>query len=784
MKLPSFGNTKKQKELFLSLLLFPDAVDASAWQLNHKGEANILGSVTQALSNNNWDERNDASDKCVSTLEDITKSQNINKVILGLPAEYLTDEGDVKKEVKQHIKKLTHLLELTPIGFVSIYQAIIHHYKLKEGVPPSLILMGITSESITITLYKVGNFIGQRILPREGNLIGHLEDALASFTNVEILPSRIIIYGTNRNSLEDAKRDILQYHWQQKANFLHFPKAEVLAADEAAIAVSSAGALELAKQIDIYDDEEETVDTEIAAVGVASQVIGNNEEPIIEKHEDEIENEENQVQSDDELSDNGVSEQLTDNMLADEDYQDNFIKEDDFHTTAMDEEVHSNVETVNPEEFGFSTDESEDEDLPLKKNNTLAAVSSPINRIVAKFKTISLPIRKKQVQKEDRKQGKSKKKRNILVGSLVGSILFIIVLFVFYTNVFPKADVSITVSPQDVTAEETIQIGEAEDIEALTVSARVIEQSVNGEKTIPVTGKKIIGDPAKGSVTIFNKSLVSRTFKKGTVLSAGSVDFLLDSDVSVASASESLSEGSIIYGKTTANVTAKDIGTQGNIGAEKEFGIEGVSSSIATARNEKAFNGGTSQDIKVVSRADQDELIEQLTAELIDQAKEGFSAEEGEKMINETITTAVSEKTFSHEIGEEADELNGKATVMISGTAYNEADVKNAVAEKMNDQIPEGYKLSIESLMLSFETPEITESGEITVNVTVTGKAVPSIDVDQLASTISGMSIEQATEEIMKNNGVENVVIVVTRALRKNMLPKNEKNITISIGAN
>lgn len=782
MKLPTFGNTKKQRELFLSLLLYPDAVDAAAWQLNHKGEANIFGSVTQALSSNNWDERNDASDKCVSTLEDITKSQNINKVILGLPAEYLTDEGDVKKETKQHIKKLTHLLELTPIGFVSIYQAIIHHYKLKEGVPPSLILMGITSESITITLYKVGNFIGQRILPCEGNLIGHLEDALASFTDVEILPSRIIIYGTNRNSLEDAKRDILQYHWQQKANFLHFPKAEVLAADEAAIAVSSAGALELAKQIDIHDDEEEIIDPEIAAA-ITNQAIETNEESIIEKREDEMINEENQI-SQEELLDTELSEQPTDDVFVDEDEEEKFIEEENPSVAVLDEEIHSNVEAVNPEEFGFSTDESREEPLPLKKKNILGVVSSSIHQVVAKFKTISLPVGKKQTQKEERKQGKSKKKRSILIGSLVGGILFIIILFVLYTNVFPQANVSITVSPQDVTAEETIQIGEAEDVDALTIEAKTIEHSANGEKTIPVTGKKTIGDPAKGSVTIFNKSLVSRTFKKGTVLSTGSVDFLLDSDVSVASASESLSEGSIIYGKTSANVTAEDIGTQGNIGAEKEFGIEGVSSSIAIARSEKAFNGGTSQDIKVVSRADQDELIEQLTEELIGQAKEGFSAEEGEKMIDETITTSVSEKTFSHEIGEEAEELNGKATVVISGTAYNEADVKNAVAEKMNGQIPEGYKLSAESLVLSFETPEIAKSGEITVNVTATGKAVPSIDVDQLASTISGMSVEQATEEIQKNNGVESVVITVMRALRKNMLPKNEKNITISIGAN
>ncbi len=753
MKLPSFSGRNKQQELFLTLLIYPDAIDAACWALGKQGEAIIEGAVTQELMSDSWEERIEAVDKCVSTLEDLTKSENINKVILGFPSEYLTEDGDVKKEIKPHIKELTKLLELTPIGFVSIYQAIIHQYKKQEGVPPSMILMGITSKGITVTLYKVGNFIGQRVFAKEGNLIGHLEDALSTFTDVEILPARILVYGTDRHTLEDAKRDILQYHWQQKANFLHFPKAEILPGDGAAAAVSHAGASELIESMDV-DNDETQVEESMEDSAVSTPVEEDMNLPLDSATDDVVD--QNEVIS--------SKQETPEEILKTE-------------QVSIPEEEYDNIEPVTPEDIGFSPVDEEDivESAKKPSKNKITQLFSPL---IHSMKHVVQGVLTKRNGVNGNKSKKIK-----MVSLVVVPLLLVIVGFILFSIVLPKATIAITVIPRTVEAEKTFVIEPNGTTSGDVVSGLEKEESINGEKVVTVTGKKTIGDPAKGTITIFNKSQVPRTIKKGTVVSAGSVDFLLDDDISIASASESLAAGTITYGKANGTVTAKEIGTQGNISSGREFSISGIATSIATARNDQAFTGGTSKDITVVSRADQDNAVKQLTAELVEQAKNGFGVSEGEQLISDTITSEVSERSFSHEIGQEAKELTVKATILIKGTAYKEDDIKAVMNQALSAEIPEGYRLSQDSIQVNTNEPIVEKNGEISISITGSAKLIPSFEVKDLTSQIAGKSISEA-ESIIKNiNGVGGVSIKTSLSLFPNKLPSRQQNLSVSIEA-
>jgi hypothetical protein len=758
MKLPSFSVGKKQKEIYLSLLLYPDAVDAAAWEIDQKGHAYIDGAVTQELSQDSWDERNSAADKCVSTLETITKTENIQKVILGLPADYLTEEGDVKKEVKGYIKKITNLLELTPIGFVSIYQAIIHQFKQKEGVPPSLILLGITQHSMTVSLYKVGNFLGHRTLSLEGPFIGHLEDALASFTDIEILPSRILIYGTNREKMEDCKRLILEHHWHQKTNFLHFPKAELLPGDGAVVAVSFAGAAELGQTM-IIDEEDLEEAKEVAQEEIEEATVA----------EDTLVDEESDTATD-------FTEDKTEQLETDQ----TEVSEHDVQMTEED----NNIELVEPEDVGFETvtEESEEEtevdtEYNLKRQPYTAAKKSPF--VLLKNGIIQLLGTVRTVFSRNNASNSSSKKK-LAFFLTIPILLVLLIAVILFTQILPEAIVSVKVVPKPIEATERLTV----DIEAAgqenVVLGKNLEKSVSGEKSISVTGKKTIGDAAKGKVTIFNKSTLPRTFKKGTTISTGSLDFILDSDVQVASASETFTGST--FGKADANVTAKDIGSKGNIVAGKEFSISGVSSNIATARNESAFSGGTSKEMTVVSRADQDTLLRQLTSQLVEEAKTGFAAGDGQRLITETIKTQVKEKTFSHEIGQEAKELTGTATILISGTVYADDEVQEIMTSVLKKQISDGYKLSEQSVSVKTANAVINRAGDININATASGMLVPSFDVDALAKQISGKSKKEATDIIKSLTGVGDVTITISKSLFMDKLPRSN-SIKISLSA-
>jgi hypothetical protein len=288
-----------------------------------------------------------------------------------------------------------------------------------------------------------------------------------------------------------------------------------------------------------------------------------------------------------------------------------------------------------------------------------------------------------------------------------------------------------------------------------------------------------VGDASKGQVTIINKSTVSKTFKKGTIVTTGGIDFSLDTDISIASASETFQ--GITYSKEKVSVTAKQIGTKGNISAGKDLTISGVSSTIATARNDEAFSGGTSKDVTVVARADQEAIVKELTAELTTKAKEEFEGTGGELLIPETIKTTVTEKVFSAEIGQDAKEVNGKITVTISGIGYAASDVSTLLRDKVKSQIPAGYVLSSDLPKVETGTHTVAKNGTITLSATISASSIPDLQLSTLAKEISGKNSSEAKKIITSHPGIEDVQFTINSILHKDRLPNRQQNITILV---
>jgi len=360
----------------------------------------------------------------------------------------------------------------------------------------------------------------------------------------------------------------------------------------------------------------------------------------------------------------------------------------------------------------------------------------------------------------------------------------ILVLIGFLNWFVPHATVTILTAPKALTATETLTI----DSTATSVDAqkKIIpgysqEKSVSGTKTIPVTGKKDVGDPAKGPVTIYNKTTSSKTFVKGAVLSAGSLQFTLDAEVQVASASESV--GSLTFGKATGAITASQIGTDSNLVASTEFHFKDSNADVAIARNDAALTGGTSKSVTVVSRADQDAFVKAVSADLVDKAKADFaqSVTGGQKLIDETIKTAVTQKTFNQELDQEAKELSGSATVTVSGVSYGEDDVKILMKAMITGQIPTGYALAEGRTKVTIENVKVGKTGAITAKTTIASDAIPTLDVKDIQSKLGGKTISAAQEYLKNLTGVAGVEIRFGLSFTKSRLPFNAKNITVSI---
>lgn len=369
----------------------------------------------------------------------------------------------------------------------------------------------------------------------------------------------------------------------------------------------------------------------------------------------------------------------------------------------------------------------------------------------------------------------------VVLVAIAAAVLLVLGLLYWF---IPHATVTVLTAPKTLTASETITIDSkatALDADTKTIPGSLQEKSVSGSKTIPVTGKKNVGDPAKGGVTIYNKTTDTKTFSKGAVLTAGSLQFTLDADVSVASASESV--GSLTFGKAQGTITAGQIGPDSNLAAGTEFDFKGTDPGVAVARNDAALTGGTSKSVTVVSRADQDALIKAISADILDKAKSGLAGtvNGSTKLIDETVTTAVTQKTFTQELDQEATQLSGNATVTVSGTSYNTDDVKTLMKAMITGQIPQGFTLAEGRTQVALSNVKVAKSGKISANATITADAIPTIDITDVRKHIAGKSITAAQEYLRSLTGVAGVVFQWSMSFTKTRLPLNASNITVDV---
>ena len=261
MKLPGVvgqffaGKGQRRTESYLALVLEEMAVQSCVWTLGGKGEATISDAVMERIPDTSWEKRLEACDRAIARLAEHEGRDDFEKVVLGLPAYYLDEQDNINHSTGIHIKKLTQELELTPIGFVPIHQAIINMMKQDEGVAPSVILLESGTKESRVLIYKVGAVVARAVIPND-DLVPALERTFKGFVDLEVLPSRILLYGSHEGALADDKRDLLKHPWPVRANFIHYPKIEIIPVTALASSVARAGASELASHMENTTKEE------------------------------------------------------------------------------------------------------------------------------------------------------------------------------------------------------------------------------------------------------------------------------------------------------------------------------------------------------------------------------------------------------------------------------------------------------------------------------------------------------------------------------------------------
>lgn len=368
----------------------------------------------------------------------------------------------------------------------------------------------------------------------------------------------------------------------------------------------------------------------------------------------------------------------------------------------------------------------------------------------------------------------------VIIGG--GFVLLAVGLFLAYWYI-PKARVVIYLEPQLVNQELRLSLEEAGAAgSGPRLPAEAKSVNVSGSQSRPASGNKVVGDPAKGGIIIYNKTAANQSFAAGTILlGPDKLAFGLDEEVTVASRSaEEDGEGviTITPGKAEAGITAVNIGPESNLAAETRLSFKQFSEDNYYAKT-SGLSGGTAREAKAVADQDLSALETALTEELAARAKEelGRSLADDQRVAATAEKITLSEKDFSAAAGDEAGEISLSAKLEFRGYIYRQTDLDRLLAEAVKEKIPENFLMS----EFSGVTVEINDEGEVVVDFTA--RLLPRLEISEIKQKLRGRYPEQVEAYLADLPRFVSAEILIRPNLPKKIktLPRPANNIILEI---
>jgi len=752
MKIKNLFTKLKTKEeapeQFFALEISDDIVKSAVWTVvDGRTQVVKIGS-TETWDGQDPDSLLKAVDQSITQASDNLVPEP-SGVVFGLPEAWLNKQ-DIASDKKQLLKKLCQELEFKPLGYVITDNAVIQYFKIEEGTPPSAIFLQLSSGELNLTLVKLGKVIGTHLVGRSEDLGPDVEEALSRFDKVDSLPARMILYD-GKHDFEEDKQQLVSYDWEEKLPFIHFPKVEVLPSDASIKAVALAGGSEVAKSLGFII------------------------KPAKKKSSDKSIKDKPQLQAD-KLPAKVTAANLgfTTKDIADQTPPAEAEPELESESKLQSEPLTAEPEPKPKAEFSPQS-HPESSSLPTQSRlqSLFQSIKSKLQFFFSKLPLIF-----------SFKFGQKPRTLTLLAGGF--GIIFII-LFIAYWRL-PKAMVTIFLEPKTIDEELSLII----DPQATSLNSdqgvlqgRSLEISVKGSKSAPTSGTSLVGDPAEGDVTLYNKTSQPKTFSAGIdLIGPNNLAFTLDEDTNVASSS-SEDEG-IKFGKATAKITAKSIGPEGNLSASSVLSFQQFSEDDYSVKVIDGLSGGTAREIKAVSQEDQDNLLEALTADLKTKAAEELSSQLGEglSLVDVEDQDELISKSFNHDIDEEADSLKLDAQLEYSALSYRQADLDLLLQQTIKEKIPDNFQLSNAS-EIEVKPAELQSDGSATVEVIFKAKLVPKLDFTEIKNNLKGRypHITQEYLATLPNFIKADIVITPNLPSKLKTLPRLTKNITLEIKA-
>lgn len=741
-----FGKNKASEEYFFALNIGSEFVEGAIWGIEG-GKLKIIKTATAPIKSDLIAASNIALDVALADFE-----PEPNKVLFGVPDFWLQDET-LKKEHTETLKDLVNKLDIKPLAYVSTSHSITHLLQKTQGVPTTAVIVE-TSDPVNVTVVKGGKIISTKSVKRAGTLPEDIEKALLAFSEVEVLPSKILIFGKEGGSEETLKDELNSYPWMQNLPFLHLPKIDILKEKIAIAAVCFAGASEIDPEAVFSEHALEKFEEEKTADKVASTLaLSSDEEKVISKKEEP---------EDSSLDKAGF---VSGDIEKKEKISgDNFDLEEDLPPEIAERQlIHR-------------------EDHPAESQHPEKSLISSIqHKIFAPFKSIAPFIKLPHG------------KFGFLKKGMIIPIVIVIVLILFYVFI-PKAKVTVFIDPRILEKEAEVMVdpsvSEIDEAQS-KIPGKSVSVTLSGTEKGVATGKKQIGESAKGTVNVYNLTSNKVNLSQGSILTGpNSLKFELDSSVSIASQSSTIGADFTTVttpGKVNVEVSASNIGPESNLAAGTSLSVGGYSDSQVIAKVDSSLSGGTSKDVTIVTADDQKKLLAFASSNLRKKAKEKLTEQitDDLKILEEGLAETNVSASYSKKVNDQASDFSLNLSMTYKGTAYSDADLKTMVSKLVQTNVPEGYMLNLQDAETQADVAKVEPDGKVVFLAKFRAKLIPKLDNEKIKNDLAGKTPEQAAS-ILKQ--IENVIsskikITPSMPLFLNRIPFLKNNISVDVTA-
>jgi hypothetical protein len=754
-----FASHEQQlKPLFFAIHISELHVQSALWRVE-EGQVELVSQSTQHA----WKDDESCITAVDQSLQELGKdSEHVSQSLFALNTEWVNADGIIAAR-KPLFQKITKELQLEAIGFVVTTEAVVQH--LAQNVSPqlSLFLIELSVQSMIVSLVRQGQIVRSEKVGRSGDAVSDLTEAFAHFEE-KTFPTKMMLFSVvlSDAELQDVRQQLFSHDWPSVYPFLHPPIIEIFSSMNLMELIVKTGGSAVAEAKGLLSPtaaSRTTQSTPEPATPAAPLI------PAVKEEEESIE-----TFSSTESLPPPLDEYETDHKDEVEDT----AEEEPVPEEEKEEETLTAVPVSTASSFGVPIMPKQVEELIEDEAWHEAEIEKEMPHHTTQSTTPSIPP-----------------VAGIAAGVIVGIIVLLLVaMSAAHSSV--KAFVSVLVNPKTITKEVTLTLdpkAQVSDPNRLVLRAEPITKEMSGEKTIDTTGTKVIGEKAKGQVTLYNYTTNQKTFNTGTKLASGKLNFVLDTAVTLASASTSLdSSGNKLTKPGTGDVavTAVQIGPDSNISSGVQLTIDNFAADTYLAKAKSAFTGGSSRQAQAVSQADKDRVLSALKKELTDQAVQQFKNEGSSgKYILPTGKNKVIKAEYTPDLGKESNTIKLKLTLSIDAVTYQASELRPLATQVLSAEIPAGYQLGTEEpSILSSPGQSASGSGQLVLQTNFSAQALPQFNATQITTQIEGKTEKQAIDLITTQPGVRSVQIERKPkflTLFAKTLPTQASNIVISV---